>query len=171
MDGSTGTAEDREQLLQAARVLLGDAGPDGAVLMEPRLAAEIAARMAADAAANVRTYSERSDTLPAFAGALVDAVVDTTVVWADAVVLANMGVERLTAFDDFERVLHPLLEALGGAIGSAQARGVVRGDLDPATTALVLRDALDRTAKAFVLFRRESYRTTAVALVQGALRA
>ena len=124
-----------------------------------------------DAGANVRAYSEGAETLPAFAGALVDAVVDATVLWADGVVLANMGVERLTTFEDFERTLQPLLDALGTAIASAQARGVVRGDLDPATTGLVLRDALDRTAKAHVLFRSDGYRVTAAALVQGALRA
>lgn len=171
MDGAEGATARREQLLQSARVLLGEAGPDGAVLMEPRLAAEIAGGMAADAASNVRTYSAGAETPGAFAQALVDAVVDASAAWADALVLGNMGVERLTTFEDFERTLQPLLAALQDAIVDAQGRGVVRDDLDPATTALVLRDALDRTAKASVLFRRDAYPATAATLVQGALRA
>jgi hypothetical protein len=47
----------------------------------------------------------------------------------------------------------------------------VRADVDAQAAALVLRDALDRTAKAAILFGRDGYRETALRLVQSALRA
>jgi hypothetical protein len=91
--------------------------------------------------------------------------------WRDGLTLANVAIERVGDFERWSDLLAPWLDAVEEAIVGAQERGVVRADVDPRATALVLRDALDRAAKVSILFRRDGYREATAALVRGALRA
>jgi hypothetical protein len=157
--------------MDAARRLTAEAGPDAGGLLDPALAAEIAAGMAQDIAAAITARAAAADTIDALVDALLDAVVDAAEPWRDGLGLAHVALERECDFDRWSELLGPWLTAVEETIAAAQARGVVRADAEPRATALVLRDTLDRAARVQLRFERTGYREAAAALVRAALRA
>lgn len=163
------TPERRGALIRAARRLTAEAGPEAGALLDPDLAAELAASLSEDIAAAIQRRTADVETLDELVAGLVDGVLEASVPWADGLQLANVAVERVADFDHWTGLLAPWLDAVERAIASGQERGLVRADVEPRATALVLRDALDRAAKVQIRFQRDGYRDATTALVRGAL--
>ena len=163
------TPERRGALIRAARRLTAEAGPEAGALLDPDLAGELAASLAEDIGAAIEQRTAGAETLDDLVAGLVDGVLVASVPWADGLQLANVAVERVADFDHWTGLLAPWLDAVERAIAAGQERGLVRVDVEPRATALVLRDALDRAAKVQIRFQRDGYRDATVALVRGAL--
>jgi hypothetical protein len=163
--------ERRRALLNAARLVVAESGNDGAALVHPELAESLAHALSEDMGRAIEQSTAAVATLDELVDALVEAVIDRGSAWRDGLGLANAAIERLADFDAWSATVAPWVRAIERAVTDAQRRGVVRDDLDPATVALVLRDALDRMAKAAILFGRDGYRDTAATLVRASLRA
>lgn len=163
------TPERRDALLRGARRLTAEAGPEAGALLDPDLSAGLAAGLAEDIAAAIEVRTAGAKTLDDLVAGLVDGVLEASVPWADGLQLANVAVERVADFEHWTGLLAPWLDAVERAIADGRERGLVREDVEPRATALVLRDALDRAAKVQIRFRRNGYRDATVALVRGAL--
>jgi hypothetical protein len=161
----------RDALVNAARRLTAEAGPEGGALLDPDLAADLAVAMAWDIGRAIEQRTAGAASVEELVERLLDAVLEASEPWRDALQLANMAIERAGDFEQFAALCAPWLFAVERTFAAAQERGVVRGDVDPAATALVLRDALDRTAKVAIRFRRDGYREATAQLVRSALRA
>jgi hypothetical protein len=161
--------ERRNALVRAARRLTAESGPEVGAMLDPALATEIAAAIAEDIGLEIERRTGPTETIDELVDALLDAVLDASEPWSDGLALANVAVEGVGDFDRWSALLAPWLSAVERAIVEGQERGVVRDDVEPRATALVLRDALDRTAKVAIRFRRRDYRETTAALVRGAL--
>lgn len=75
----------------------------------------------------------------------------------DIFLVANRGLELVDDYDEWMNRTAPAREWLEGFIKEWQGHGVIDGRVRPAVTARVLRDALDRAAKAFILFGDRNY--------------
>jgi hypothetical protein len=162
----------RRALLDAVRSTVREDGHEAGSVRRPDLASALVLEMSAHLGERVRerAVATRHASLDAFVETLVDTAVEVGREWRDGLVLANLGIERMTDFEGWQRMLAPAHEAIEAAIERAQEQGLVRRDLDPHVSALVLRDVLDRTAKTAVLFGGRDYRRTATALVCASLR-
>ena len=163
------TPERRGALIQAARRLTAEAGPEAGALIDPDLAEQLAAGLADDIAAAIERKTADAATLDALVDGLVDGVLEASVPWEDGLQLANVAMERVADFDHWTGLIAPWLDAVEHALAEGQERGLVRDDVEPRATALVLRDALDRAAKVEIRFRRDGYRDATAAIVRGAL--
>jgi hypothetical protein len=162
--------ERREGLLRAARALAAEAGPHGGAVIRPELAERLVDALVADVAAAIVERSGDPRTLEDVAEALVDGALAGAEPWRDALPLTTAWLEHLSDFGAWSQVVAPWLEAVERLLIDAQERGLVRGDIDTAAAAFVLRDVVDRAVRASLLFGREGYRATALALVRAALR-
>jgi hypothetical protein len=158
-------------LLRAARALAAEDGPELVVAARPELAEAVARALAADVGRAIERHALDAASLDALVVALLTATTEATRRWADVLPVANLAVERQPDFDRFAATVEPVLDALERAVAGARERGLVHADIVPADVALVLRDVLDRSAKATILFGRGAYAGTAAALVRAALRA
>lgn len=163
--------ERRQALVHAARRVIAEDGLEAAVVLHPTLVQTLATAFAEDMGATVRARTDGAASVDAVVDGLLDGVVEGARAWRDALPLANLGLERMLLFEDHAAVVEPWTEALRTAIETAQGSGVVRADVDAEPIAFLLRDVLDRTAKACVLFDRPEYRDTAATMVRSALRA
>src|SRR3954454_13035988 len=75
----------------------------------------------------------------------------------DIFLIANRGLELLDDFDEWMNRTAPAREWLEGFIRHWQAQGAIDARVRPAVSARVLRDALDRAAKAYILFGDRHY--------------
>jgi AcrR family transcriptional regulator len=75
----------------------------------------------------------------------------------DIFLVANRGLELVDDLDEWMNRTAPAREWLEGFIKEWQKHGVIDARVRPAVTARVLRDALDRAAKAFILFGDRNY--------------
>ena len=75
----------------------------------------------------------------------------------DIFMVANRGLELVDDLDEWLNRTAPAREWLEGFVRHWQVHGVVDGRIRPAVTARVLRDSLDRAAKAFILFGDRNY--------------
>jgi AcrR family transcriptional regulator len=75
----------------------------------------------------------------------------------DIFLVANRGLELVDDFDEWMNRTAPAREWLESFIKEWQEHGVIDARVRPAVTARVLRDALDRAAKAFILFGDRNY--------------
>jgi AcrR family transcriptional regulator len=75
----------------------------------------------------------------------------------DIFLVANRGLELVGDLDEWMTRTAPAREWLEQFIGDWQTQGAVDPRIRPAVTARVLRDTLDRAAKAFVLFGDRNY--------------
>jgi hypothetical protein len=166
-----GIPDRRAALVLAARHLVAEAGPDGGALVDPDLARAVAGELARDVAVAIRRRTADAGTLDELVAAFVGAVAEASEPWRDSLGLATMALERTHDFERWAMIVRPWLDAVEDALVEARRRGIVRADVDPATTALVVRDALDRSVRLSARFEREDYRTSAAALVRAALRA
>jgi AcrR family transcriptional regulator len=75
----------------------------------------------------------------------------------DIFLIANRGLELVDDLDEWMNRTAPAREWLEQFVRYWQTEGVVDQRIRPATTARVLRDSLDRAAKAFILFGDRQY--------------
>jgi AcrR family transcriptional regulator len=75
----------------------------------------------------------------------------------DIFLVANRGLELVDDLDEWMNRTAPAREWLERFIKEWQAQGAVDPRVRPAVTARVLRDTLDRAAKAFILFGDRNY--------------
>ena len=163
------TPERRAALIRAAQRLTAEAGPEAGAMLDPDLAGRLAAGLAEDIAAAIDRRTAGAETLDELVAGLVDGVLEASVPWADALQLANVATERVADFEHWTGLIAPWLDATERAIAAGQEQGIVRAEVEPRATALVLRDAIDRAAKVQIRFQRDGYRDATVALVRGAL--
>lgn len=161
--------ERRAALIQAARRLTAEAGPEAGALIDPDLASDLATGLSEDIALEIDRRIADAATLDDLVAGMLDGVLEAAAPWREGLQLANVAVERVADFEHWTGMLAPWLEAIERAIALGQARGLVRDDVDPQATALVLRDALDRTAKIEIRFKRDGYREATAQLIRGAL--
>ena len=87
----------------------------------------------------------------------------------DIFMVANRGLELVDDLDEWLNRTAPAREWLESFVREWQSRGVVDGRIRPTVTARVLRDALDRSAKAFILFGDRNYGRDLAELVRRGL--
>jgi AcrR family transcriptional regulator len=75
----------------------------------------------------------------------------------DIFLVGNRGLELVEDFDEWMNRTAPAREWLEGFVREWQEQGAIDPRVRPAVTARVLRDALDRAAKAFILFGDRNY--------------
>jgi AcrR family transcriptional regulator len=75
----------------------------------------------------------------------------------DIFMVANRGLELVQDLDEWMNRTAPAREWLEAFVGEWQQHGAVDSRIRPAVTARVLRDALDRAAKAFIMFGDRNY--------------
>ena len=75
----------------------------------------------------------------------------------DIVLIANRGLELVDDLDEWMTRTAPAREWLERFVREWQQNGAIDARVRPAVTARVLRDALDRAAKAFVLYGDRNY--------------
>jgi AcrR family transcriptional regulator len=75
----------------------------------------------------------------------------------DIFMVANRGLELVDDLDEWMNRTAPAREWLEGFVAEWQKQGAVDARIRPAVTARVLRDALDRAAKAFIMFGDRNY--------------
>lgn len=75
----------------------------------------------------------------------------------DVFLIGNRGLELLDDLDEWMNRTAPAREWLEGFVREWQQSGAIDPRIRPAVTARVLRDALDRAAKAYVVFGDRNY--------------
>ena len=75
----------------------------------------------------------------------------------DIFLVANRGVELVDDLDEWMNRTAPAREWLEKFVREWQEQGAIDARIRPAVTARVLRDSLDRSAKAFILFGDRNY--------------
>ena len=87
----------------------------------------------------------------------------------DVYLIANRGLELVDDFDEWMNRTAPAREWLEAFVRVWQTQGAIDGRVRPAVTARVLRDALDRAAKAYILFGDRNYGRDLAELVRRGL--
>ena len=77
--------------------------------------------------------------------------------YGDILLIANRGLELVSDFDEWERLTAPARGWLETFIRAWQEHGAIDARIRPAVSARVLRDALDRAAKSYILFDDRQY--------------
>jgi AcrR family transcriptional regulator len=101
--------------------------------------------------------------------ALQEAVQEAAERFADVLPIANRGYELATGFDEWLTLTAPWRVQLEAFLVKLQSKGEIDGSLDIETTAYIMRDLLDRTMKARVLFGENAYADAIATLVRRAL--
>jgi AcrR family transcriptional regulator len=166
----------RTQLLHAARTVFAKKGYDEATVSEIVSRAGVAQGTfylyfpgkESLAGAFAELLSERFAELAAektarsrsFESALVrvfEAAYQVAEEHRDIFLIANRGLELVDDLDEWMNRTAPAREWLEGFLRYWQTDGAVDARVRAATTARVLRDSLDRAAKAFILFGDRNY--------------
>ncbi|HEV2815576.1 MAG TPA: helix-turn-helix domain-containing protein [Solirubrobacteraceae bacterium] len=188
IDQSTSSGGRREQLLAAAREVLAEHGYERTTVSSIATRANVAqgtfylyfpskealpGALAMElsralGAATARVTAEDHD-LDAALDALQLAVQEAAEQFSDVLPIANRGYELAEEFDEWLSLTQPWRIELEAFLGRLQARGQIAADLDLETTAYVMRDLLDRTMKARVLFGELGYADAIAMLVGRAL--
>jgi AcrR family transcriptional regulator len=87
----------------------------------------------------------------------------------DIFMVANRGLELVDDLDEWMNRTAPARQWLEGFVADWQRQGVVDNRIRPAVTARILRDALDRAAKAFIMFGDRNYGRDLAELVRRGL--
>jgi len=88
---------------------------------------------------------------------LFEAAYQTADEHRDIFLIANRGTELLADLDEWMNRTHPARVWLEQFLKDWQAQGAVDPRVRPVVTARVLRDALDRASKAYILFGDRNY--------------
>ncbi len=178
----------REELLAAAREVLAENGYERTTVssiatranvaqgtfylyfpskeaLPGALAIELSRALGAATAGVVARQLTLDEAIPA----LQEAVQGAAEQFADVLPVANRGYELAEAFDAWLALTEPWRVQLEAFLHDLQDRGEVEPGLDVVTTAYVLRDLLDRTMKARVLFGDDRYADAIATLVRRAL--
>ncbi|HEX2087190.1 MAG TPA: helix-turn-helix domain-containing protein [Solirubrobacteraceae bacterium] len=179
----------REQLLAAAREVLAENGYERTTVssiasranvaqgtfylyfpskesLPGALALELSRALGA---ATARVSSEDHEGLDDAIAALQEAVQAAARDFADVLPIANRGYELAEEFGEWLTLTEPWRVQLEAFLMRLQERGQIEPSLDVVTTAYVLRDLLDRTMKARVLFGERVYADAIATLVGRAL--
>ena len=177
----------REQILAAARAVLAEHGYERTTVSQIATRAQVAqgtfylyfpskealpAELAHELCVAMAAATDRAaeaGALPAAVDALVEGVLECASANADVLREANRGIELAPDFATWSEITAPWREALERFIGRFADGGGDQADLDTTTTAYVLRDLLDRAAKAHVFFGEHDYGAATAALVRRAL--
>lgn len=116
--------------------------------------AEIVSERLAALAAEKTARSRSFDTALA---RLFEAAFESAEEHRDVFLIANRGLELVDDFDEWMNRTAPARQWLERFIREWQASGAVDPRVRPAVTARVMRDALDRAAKAYILFGDRNY--------------
>src|SRR3954470_14024206 len=166
----------RTQLLTAARAVFAKKGYDEATISEivsragvaqgtfylyfpgkESLAGAFAELISERFAVLAAEKTARSRSLESALVRLFEAAYQMADEHRDIFLIANRGLELVDDLDEWMNRTAPAREWLEQFVRHWQAEGVVDQRIRPATTARVLRDALDRAAKAFILFGDRNY--------------
>jgi AcrR family transcriptional regulator len=178
----------RAQLLEAAREVLAEHGYERTTVSSIASRANVAQgtfylyfpskealpgalAMELSRALGAATASVNAESLPLEAAieALQQGVHEAATEFADVLPIANRGYELAEQFDEWLALTEPWRVQLEAFLRRLQERGEVEPSLDVVTTAYVLRDLLDRTMKARVLFGETDYADAIATLVWRAL--
>lgn len=170
------TVDRRTQLLEAARSVFSRKGYEDATVSEIVSRAGVAQGTfylyfpgkEALAGAFAELLSERFAELAAertarcrsFDSALVrlfEAAYETADTHRDVFMIANRGLELVDDLDEYLNRTAPGRDWIEGFVREWQQQGALDSRIRPAVTARVLRDALDRAAKAYILFGDRNY--------------
>ena len=178
----------REQLLAAAREVLSEHGYERTTVSsiagranvaqgtfylyfpsKEALPGALAEQLSVALGAAVRRAIADADTLEDALQALKHEVAVAAEEFSDVLAIANRGFELAEEFDEWLRLTAPFRFELEAFVRRFQERGEIADTLDAETTAYVLRDLLDRTMKARVLFGQEIYADAIATLLRRAL--
>lgn len=101
--------------------------------------------------------TSRSRTFDTALGRIFEAGYETAEEHKDIFLVANRGLELLDDLDEWLNRTAAAREWLEGFVGEWQAQGAIDRRVKPGVTARVLRDAIDRAAKAYLLFGDRNY--------------
>jgi AcrR family transcriptional regulator len=169
-------ADRRTQLLDAARNVFAKKGYEDATVSEIVGRAGVAqgtfylyfpgkealagafAELVSERLATVATEkTSRSRSFDSALGRLFEAAYQVAEEHRDVFLVANRGLELVDDFDEWMNRTAPAREWLESFISLWQANGAIDPRLRPAVSARVLRDSLDRAAKAYILFGDRNY--------------
>lgn len=178
----------REQLLAAAREVLAENGYERTTVSSIATKANVAqgtfylyfpskealpgalamelSRALGEATARV---TAQDHDLESAVPALQEAVQEAAEAFADVLPIANRGYELAERFDEWLVLTSPWRVQLEAFLAKLRDRGEIGADLNIETTAYVMRDLLDRTMKARVLFGEYGYADAIATLVRRAL--
>jgi AcrR family transcriptional regulator len=179
----------RDQLLAAAREVLAQHGYERTTVSSIATKANVAqgtfylyfpskeslpgalAELLSTAMGEVATTASTATSFDEGVEALVRGSFDAAESFSDVLLIANRGIELCEDFDGWLQVTAPWREGLERFLTTFQRSGEVAASLDVGTTSLLVRDLLDRAAKARVLFQQTSYADATVNLLRRALAA
>lgn len=166
----------RTQLLSAARTVFAKKGYDDATVAEivgragvaqgtfylyfpgkESLAGAFAEQVSERFAEVAAEKSARSRSFESALVRLFEAAYTVADEHRDIFLVANRGLELVDDLDEWMNRTAPAREWLEAFLRDWQKQGAIDSRIRPAVTARVLRDALDRAAKAFILFGDRNY--------------
>ena len=178
----------REQLLAAAREVLAENGYERTTVSsiasranvaqgtfylyfpsKEALPGALAMELSRALGAATAGVTARDLDLDGAIAALQEAVQEAAEGFSDVLPIANRGYELAERFEEWLALTEPWRVQLEGFLARLQDRGQVEPTLDVVTTAYVMRDLLDRTMKARVLFGETGYAEAIATLVRRAL--
>jgi AcrR family transcriptional regulator len=170
------TRDRRSQLLAAARAIFAKKGYEDATVSEivgragvaqgtfylyfpgkESLAGAFAEILSERFAELATEKTARSRSFDAALARVFEAAYQAADEYRDVVLIANRGLELVEDIDEWMTRSAPALQWLEAFLGQWQEAGAVAARVRPAVTARILRDTLDRAAKAFVLNGDRSY--------------
>jgi AcrR family transcriptional regulator len=169
-------ADRRTELLAAARSVFAKKGYESATVSEIVSRAGVAQGTfylyfpgkEALAGAFAETVSERfaevadektsrSRSFDAAVAKLLEAAYTVGDEFRDVFLIANRGLELVEDLDEWMNLTAPARDWIERFVREWQAQGAIDPRVRPAVTARVLRDALDRAAKSYVVFGDRNY--------------
>jgi AcrR family transcriptional regulator len=177
----------REQLLTAAREVLAQNGYERTTVSSIATKASVAqgtfylyfpskealpgalAEQVCAAMGEVATEAANASSFDEGVEALVYGSFQAADAFSDVLLIANRGIELCEDWAGFLQVTAAWRDGIEQFLRRFQASGDVSRSLDPTTTAYLVRDLLDRAAKARVLFNQPSYAEATVTLLRRAL--
>jgi len=179
----------RDQLLQAAREVLAQNGYERTTVSSIATRANVAqgtfylyfpskealpgalAEQLSSAMGAVADAAAANGSFATGVEQLVQESFDTAEDFADVLLIANRGIELCEDFPSWLQITAAWREGIERFLVHFQKRGDVSQAIDLTTTTYLVRDLLDRAAKARVLFRQAGYAEATVKLLRGALAA
>jgi AcrR family transcriptional regulator len=166
----------RSQLLAAAQFVFAKKGYEDATIAEivgraglaqgtfylyfpgkEALAGAFAERLSEGLAAAAAEKTARTRSFDAALGRLFEAAYQVAEEHRDVFLIANRGLELVDDLEEWMNRTAPAREWLEQFIRHWQEQGSVDSRVRPAVSARVLRDALDRAAKAYIVFGDRNY--------------
>jgi AcrR family transcriptional regulator len=169
-------ADRRTDLLTAARAVFAKKGYEGATVSEivgragvaqgtfylyfpgkDALAGAFAETLGIRFAELAAEKTSRSRSFDAAVAKLFEASYQVAEEFSDVFLIANRGLELVDDVDEWMTLTAPAREWLEHFVKTWQEHGVIDPRARPQVTARVMRDALDRAAKAYVVFGDRNY--------------